>query len=370
MKCIRHVVFFIGFSIVYLGGCDADYSKNRIPERPEINEDFYKLSIAAIDQSIENSPYNSEVYYKKARILRQLENFKGARINIEKAIDLDKNNAEYHFFLADNLFQNNEFQQGLGAGLKARQFGMSSPELHYLLAQLYLQNKLPAEAFENNTMALENSAEGIYYFQQGEIFLFTNDTTAAINAYKKSLTIDTLLSGAYDQLTKLYIDKANTDSAAYYLKKHRRLEPGNLKIWFDQGVVYRLLNKDDSAKQVFQAIIAQDSFAARSMVKMSEIYFDHYKNDSAVYFAEKALGIRASLKRAMLMQGKVLARRKYFNLARQKFEEILSLDTANMAAKEALLKLDRTINYYRRLQKEREENMQIGTIAPKKIKPE
>ena len=48
---------------------------------------------------------------KKAKLLNRLQNYKSARINIEKAISLDNNKADYYFFLAENQFRNGEFKR-------------------------------------------------------------------------------------------------------------------------------------------------------------------------------------------------------------------------------------------------------------------
>ncbi len=353
-----------------LWGCDADYSKSRIPDRPVIDEAFYKVSIAAIDRSIENTPSNHEAYYKKARILDQINNLKAARITIEKAIELDKNNPEYLIFLAKNLYKNNEFRLGLSTGLAARKLGLNSPDLHFLLAGCYLKQDQPEKAMEFNKLALQSENLGIYYDQLGEIYVMKKDTLAATGAFKHAITLAPRLSAAYDRLTKLYIGRKNIDSAAHFLKLHRKFAPDNLKLWYDQGLLYRMMNKDDSAKLIFSAIIAKDNSAARSMVKMSELFFDKYNYDSANYYAERALAVRSTLTSAMLMQAKVLVRKRYYNQAREKFDQLFAIDSTYQEAIEARKQMDRSINYYRRLQQEREENMQVGTIAPKKIKPE
>ncbi len=370
MKRYKYIGFLIALSCFALGACDADYSKSRMPDRPTIDESFFKVSIAAIDQSIESKPNNDEAYFKKARILAQLNNHKAARINIEKAIELDPKNAEYAIFLADNLFQNNEFQKGLAVALRARSLGLNTAELNYLLAGLYLKNNEPDKAMDFNRLALEVEITGNYFNQRGEIFLAKLDTAAAMESFKNATKLDAYLGSAYDKLTKLFIKRQKTDSALHYLRVHRSFAPDNLRLWYDQGILYRMLKKDDSAKYTFRAIIAKDSLAARSMVKMSEIFFDKYKYDSAQYFADKAIAVRSTLKPAMLMQARILARKRYYNQARQKFDAILTMDSTYQEAIEEKLKMERSINYYRKLQQEREENMQVGTIAPKKIKPE
>ncbi|MCG8318843.1 MAG: hypothetical protein MI921_05040 [Cytophagales bacterium] len=356
--------------IITFPGCDMDYSQSKMPKRPEIDENFYKLSIEAINQSIEKSPFNAEAYYKKARLLNNLKNYKSARINIEKAISLDQGNADYCFFLAENQFKNGEFKASLEAALKAESMGVDTPALNHLLANLYLRQRQLVKAIAYNSRALYADKSGLNYFQRGEILLADRDTTAAIRQFRTSLELDTTHGAAYDHLTKLYIAIKNADSAQLYLDKHRALDPANLKIWFDQGILYRLRKQDDSAKMIYRSIIREDSLAARSMVKMSELHFDNYRNDSATYYAEKALSIRENLKGAMLMQGKILGRRRYFGWARKKFEEILAIDSTYQPAKAALIQLGRRQNYFRRLERQREENQQIEILKPKKIKPE
>lgn len=370
MKKNLYLAYFLIMLLSAQLGCDMDYSQSKMPERPRIDENFYKLSIDAINQSIENSPFNAEAYYKKAKLLNNLKNYKSARINIEKAISLDQSRADYYFFLAENQFYNSEYKEGLEAALKAENMGIDSPDLYHLLANLYLRQKQLTKAITYNTRSLLADKSGLNYFQRGMILLADQDTTSAINQLLMSLKFDSLSSSTYDQLTKLYIARESVDSAQLFLDKHRKMDPVNLRLWFDQGILYRLRNRDDSAKMIYLSIIREDSLAARSMVKMSELHFDNYRNDSATYYAEKALAIRENLKGAMLMQGKILGRRKYFGGAKEKFEEILAIDSTYQPAKEALIQLGRRQNYFRRLEKEREENQQIEILKPKKIKPE
>ena len=370
MKKVQYQAYIL---ILLLGaqlGCDIDYSQSKMPERPEIDENFYKLSIEAINQAIEKSPFNAEAYYKKARLLNNLKNYKSARINIEKAISLDQGRPDYYFFLAENLYQNGEFKEGLNAGLRAEEMGIDSPDLYHLLANLYLKEKQLPKAIAYNSRSLATDKSASNYFQRGMILLADLDTLSAINQLLLSVKLDPLNVATCDQLTKLYIARKNIDSAQLFLDKHRKLAPDNLRVWFDQGVLYRMRNRNDSAKMTFLSIIREDSLAARSMVKMSELHFDGYRNDSATYYAEKALAIRENLKGAMLMQGKIMGRRQYFRLAKEKFEEILAMDSTYQPAKAALIRLNRRQNYLRRLEREREENQKIEILTPKKIKPE
>ncbi len=370
MKISQLSVYFFVVLIAALFGCDADYSQSKMPDRPRIDENFYKLSIEAINQSIENSPFNAEAYYKKAKLLNHLKNYKSARINIEKAISLDKSKADYYFFLAQNQFQNNEISEGLEAAHKAEKMGIDSPDLYHLLAGLYLTESKLAKAMEYNSKSLLTDKSGLNYYQRGAILLARKDTAAAVKVLLLSIGHDSLHSATYDQLTKLYLGKKSLDSAQLYLTKNRKLNPDNLRIWFDQGILYRLKKQDDSAKIIYLSIIRQDSLAARSMVKMSELHFDHYRNDSASFYAEKALGIRENLLGAMLMQGRILGRRQYFRQAREKFEEILAVDSTYEPAQVALIQLNRRQSYLRRLERERQENQQIEILTPKRIKPE
>ena len=370
MKTIQHLICIVALALTTLPGCNWDYSQSKMPDRPEIDENFYKLSIEALNQSIERSPSNAEAYYKKAKLLNRLQNYKSARINIEKAISLDNNKADYYFFLAENQFRNGEFNEGLEAALQAESMGIDTPDLHHLLANLYLNQHQLEKAMAYNSKALSADKSGLNYYQRGIILLADKDTTAAINQLLISLKYDSVHRATYNQLTKLYIAGENVDSAQMFLDKHRALDPENLKIWFDQGVLYRMRKRDDSAKMIYLSIIREDSLAARSMVQMSELHFDSYRNDSASYYAEKALGVRENLLGAIMMQGKILGRRRYFSQAKGKFEEVLAIDSTYVPAKVALRQLLRRQNYLRRLEKEREENQQIEILKPKKIEQE
>ena len=368
-------IILLVFIAVITSSCDADYSQTKIPDRPTIDEDFYRLNLQAIKETIDKSPDNAAAYYKKARLLHGLQNYKSARINIDRAIDLDKSNPEYYTFLAENQLQNNEINEGINSALRAVNLDYDLPLLDHILAALYLKDNQLNKALSYNSRALAREKSWRNYFQRGEILLAREDTIQAIDQVKNSLILDKSNKQSITQLTKIYISMAArelhfADSAQVYLSQHLVLDSNNLKLWYDQGIIYHLKKNYLAAKEIYLSIIRADSLAARSMVKMSELHFDTYRNDSSLYYAEKALAIRRNLKEAILMQGKVFTRRKYFSAAREKFELILAMDSTYLPAQLELETLNRRINYFNRLEKEIQQNQQIIMLKPKEINPE
>ncbi|MFW5760167.1 MAG: hypothetical protein ACOCXH_04200, partial [Cyclobacteriaceae bacterium] len=85
------ILIICSISWVLLSGCENNYSRHKVGEVPVTNEVFYENYLKKINEAIEKSPSNAELYYLKAAKLLESQNHNSALRSIEKALDLLKN---------------------------------------------------------------------------------------------------------------------------------------------------------------------------------------------------------------------------------------------------------------------------------------
>jgi len=354
--------------LLFLAGCDARYSKNRIHEKPNLTSEFQADRMKALDQIIDEFPNNAEAHYQKARALNNSGDYKNAAMTLQKAIELDPLNKNYVLHLVEIMHTQQRWNEGLEVSLKGEQMGIENEKLYFMISDFYYHKNFYNKALRYNARVLKSSKVSANYFQKAKIHLANRDTVSAIRNLKVSLEQTKNYGDGFTKLIEIHIAKKEFDSAQMYLNKQLAFEPSNTKLLFHKAVIFQNTYQIDSAKAVFFAILKADSRNIKSMMQLSHLYFNIHRYDSARYYAENVKKEKPGDIEAQIMIGEAYGKRHLFAKARESFTVILQKDSTNQLAAAALVKLDRKIAYLQRINTEREENSKIQIIAPKSIK--
>lgn len=352
MFSIKETLLFL-YIIIIMSACERHYSSDKIPEVPEIDEQFYNTALAYLNNSIENYPTNADNYYKKAQVLMAFGNNSAAMLQAEKATILKEDDPDYLYLLAKLYAINSKADLAIETAFKAISNGAPKPMLNELLAAMYLESgSLEIALSYINQAIADNPKKESYYYTKGKIYLALEDTVNAEKNILHAIEATTLNKEAYVTLANIYRRKGNYVEAGNYIEKILQITPEDNELQYAKSLILNKMNLPDSAKSILKGIIERDSTYVRAYTQLGQYFFEKRNLDSAHWYATKAIILEPKYVEPMLIQARILDRKRQYYEAIQKYEAVLSIDAANTAAIGELRYLRGKVAY---LQRQREE---------------
>ena len=263
----------------------ADHSREGydIPVGQKHNEENQHLAaLSILSDAIKNNPSYPDNYYKRAVLQYELGNYKDALVDITRAERLNPNSGLFLFQKAK--IQNVLNEKGaLKNAFDAESQQFSSPSLYVLIADLYLKEK-------NFRMAQQymQKAESIYPYSselfliKGKFYAMQNDTTTAVNNYKRALVLRPHSFEPYDHLIKIFNKAHLVDSALTYNEKALKRFPTNRELVYNKAQILENVGALDSATKVYQAFLRLEPARYDVLEKVGNIYL-RKKNYAAAF---------------------------------------------------------------------------------------
>lgn len=346
--------------------CDRHYSSDRIIEAPAIDKEFYNTALAHLNSSIEDYPDNADNYYKKAQVLEAFGNYGTAMLQAKKATTLKEGDPDYLYLLARLYAINNKPDMAIATAWSAIESGASEPMLYGLMAEMYFASDSLHLALDYIEKAIaENAQKKAYRYMKGKIHLASGDTTMAEKELLLAIEGEAANKDAYLALSNIYMAKQNYTLAGRYINEILKTT-SDKEVLYAKGIILNKMNLPDSAKGVFMTLLQHDETYAPAYFQLGQYYYQKNNLDSANWYAEEALAINAGFIEPMLLQARILDRKRQYQNAVQKYESILAIDPANTAAVGELRYLKGKVIYLQRLQEERRarEAEPIQTLTP------
>jgi tetratricopeptide (TPR) repeat protein len=355
---------------ILFSACNKKQPRYEIASTPAFDQEYYQNALAVINETLDDNPENADAYFKKSRILLEMEEPKEALSSIDRAINLAGNNPDYSLVKIRAHAAAGEMPQAFEEAQKAIKSGNISEELYSIVAEGNLQNENFRQAIRYAGEALSlnpNSAEN--YFRKGIAYIALSDTAKAASNFLKSLEFGKPAEEVYATLVKMYVDFGNYEQAYLFIQQ---LEPvDNAKMEFQKARVLRKVGQPDSATVVLYNILS-DSGKLKEVgevplyQEMKDLYLDTRIYDSALLYANKLLALNENDKEAIITMARVYDRRQYYSQAVGEYQRILEMDSTlqpqihNLAVEE-LDELQRKIAY---LQRRREQERLREQLRP------
>ncbi len=275
---------------------------------------------------------SSTCYYELANLEIGKQNYKGAQLLLENAVEISPDNKWYYMLLGDLYQQNKNLPKSIEIYESLVSKYPDNEEYIYVLAQLYTNNKQLEEAIaaydklekkiginemvslekqklyldlgkksqaykEIENLVKENPYDPKYYGYLGDVYMYTNDLNKAEESYKKVFDLDPDNGLGYFSLANVSLHRQDTTRFfQYYIKG---VADTNLDIEVKVKRIFPILmdNNFKSSKYVndIEALFNQ---LIRSHVDdhRSYIYYANYlhtinKNEQALYYYQKSLEI-------------------------------------------------------------------------------
>ncbi len=354
---MKKFLFIINILVIaFLFGCESNHSQYKVGKVPAMDEKFYAHYLEEINQAIEKSPNDPELYYKKSVKLLESQKFNSAMRTIEKSLDLieGNNNVKYYQLAAVIYSKNENYDRALSCLNIVKEMGENTARTDAIAANIFWKkgDLLKADSVSKNAIA-KDPYNSEYFFIRGNIGWSMYDTLMARENFVKSLSIKPTNS-AYQALLEIYIAEKNFDEAFSVLNKLIALHPNDLDLQYKKAEIYANINEEVKAKVVYRNIIDQFPDSYEAYYNLSDMYLQNLRYDSAIYFQNQIIAQDSSESAPFLNLAHIYERRFWYSSASDYFNRYLQLNPDNLVAKKEFEELQDKMNYINRLQQQRE----------------
>ncbi len=184
----------------------------------------YEQAAADFGQAVKLEPFNFSANYQLGEVLQHLKRFAEAVVAYERAVDIRPLDSDANMSLAMSYVQLGEPLLGLPYAKQAMLGNETSPTAYANLGVLYGQ---------------------IEYH------------SAAIDALKRSLELDSKQPEVYVNLAQEYLSEKEYDQARNVLETAETLAP-SVKMWDRLGYTYHMLRDEDKSVSAFKQALKLD----------------------------------------------------------------------------------------------------------------
>jgi tetratricopeptide (TPR) repeat protein len=288
------------------------------------NPAYHNPTVQPYTDSIAMNPEHAEYYYRRAEALTEINNDSLALVDVQKAISLDKNNAQYTFtagYLQLQLGQAKEAIKTLKRNLEQTPGNVNT---RMLLSKAYLADEKiePAQEQINKILAAAPRHPGALMIL-ADIKAAQKDTVATINILREIITTD---AGNYDAAYQLgdWYKATNNPAAVTQYQYTFSLDTTDVNPLFEIGEYYERQNQVGKAKEAFIYCIEKDRDFTDAYIHLGKIYLQEHATEKALRHFNLAINTMPGSAEAYYYKGLC-------------FEKLQQKDSAAVAFRQALV---------------------------------
>ncbi|UII19070.1 tetratricopeptide repeat protein [Fulvivirga ligni] len=327
-----------------------------------------------VEQTLEylqdlESEYQEEpqLYYHLAKAYAAKENYAAANNQIDKAISLAEDRAEYFYEKGKIEKKLNHHAESVSALLTAEAMGVQNFHLYKDLAEEYmaLGDAEKAKSSVNRLTEMESSGDG--YRLKGDIMLALEDTASAIDNYTKAIAMTPSQMGAHVGLFDIYSRRKEYNKADEQINQLLALSPRNNDYIEKKADIMNDMGRLDTAKVLYIDLV-ESRGSLKDYYKLADAFYQLSDYDSAQLMAQEAYAIDTNYLEAKLIVARTLDKQRKYQDAIGAYEQILQRDSTFNLAQAELEVLQRKVAYLWRLQQEKASLDAIRNGPPPAVK--
>jgi len=260
-------------------------------------KDDFAYSLSWLRKAINKNPLNDENIYSLAKLLIRYRKYKMAKLQLNKAMDLDPTNINYRVSYAEILYEVENANTAIG----------------------YLYDIL--QDFPDNPKLL--SAIGIYYYKSGQSKSFNNIKKLLVKLPQRDTSLFEFLIKAAQLDDKL-------DLVVEYSQKLIELNPGDLKTRLFLGKIYIEMTEYKKALKQFKAIERRLPTSPKLQYYMSKLYLLTDDFDKSAELAEKEIKANPGSEDGYVLLGDILSKKKEYSKAEKQYKKAQKINTNNV----------------------------------------
>ncbi|HWZ22925.1 MAG TPA: tetratricopeptide repeat protein, partial [Cytophagaceae bacterium] len=283
---------------------------------------------------------DDELLFKRARVYFNMFRYKEALTDIDAAIAIKQDKAEYFLLLSQINFASGNYFEAIKASEKAENIGMENPELPILQAKVYWETGDTTRS----KLYLHKVEQMIPFHSdisllKGKLAAFKHDTLNAITYFLASIKSDRKNLAAYNDLIKLYLNKAKDDSALYFTLQAKKIAPFNADLYYAEARIYQKKELKQSALLSYLDCLRQDSLYAPALYQLGQIYFREGNPNEAFNYYKRYTALNKDSKEVYLNLITILNGLNRPEATIPYYERLIQLDSMNIGLKYVLQNL-------------------------------
>lgn len=266
---------------------------------------------------IQREPGNAELLNERALARTRLQNYEGARADLEQAISIDPSNADYRANLGYVLWKLGRGLEAIAAEREALKLDAKNYTANYQLGRFLLrtgERKNLGEAAERLKTALEiDPRQYEVRFELIAVFRELGDTAAALA--QLDLLQDARPSDARVKYVAglLFVDRGDLKSAIENFSAAVDKDPSLYGAWQDLGLAHVRLNDWEKAVRAFSELAGRQQNSVEAAYLHALALYNARRVDAAEAEARRALRLNPGFADAHTLLGIILASRGNVN---------------------------------------------------------
>ena len=324
--------------MVMIVSCGGNKSK----KENKIGKDSVAVELSKLNDEIEKSPNNADLYDKRANYYITKKEFELALSDVRQAMNIDSTKANYFLTLSDIYFAQGKATASQNALQKSIALDPEFIEGYMKLAELNLYLKKYEKTFELIDKALElDKLNAKAYFMKGMTYKEMGDTAKAVKAFKTTIDQDPEYYHAFIELGLLYSLKHNK-LALEYFNSAIRLNPKSVEAYYALGMFCQENDKMNEALNAYTKIIQlepKNKYAHYNMGYIHLVYLKVY--DMAIKHFTNAIKCDPNYAEAFYNRGYSYELLGDIGNAREDYKEALRIKVNYQRAIEGMNRLDK-----------------------------
>jgi tetratricopeptide (TPR) repeat protein len=276
------------------------------------NAGQYEKAKAIFIHVLKSNSDDDEANHFLGRIYLHAGDFDHAQEYLERAVEIDEGNIDYHLWLGNVYREKARRASFLSAGRWAgkwkaaleRAFEIDSKNLEARrrLINYYLNapaicggDKEKGKSLAEETIAI-NEVQGRLLLASA--YQQTQKVELAVAEYQKVLNTDSQNGAAYNALGYIFLRQKDYDAAEQNFKKYIAVAPADPNSYDSLGDYYAERGRMDEAMPQYQKALETDSTFSVSRFKLAEAYEKKQMPEKAVYHYQKLIAITPAYIRA------------------------------------------------------------------------
>ncbi|MDQ6531047.1 tetratricopeptide repeat protein [Flavobacterium sp. LHD-85] len=349
----------------YFGVAIAAVSESDMPEKfydialELYNKQQYDEAIVTINKSIEINTQNPEYHQLKALCLAKLEQYKESTNETKYALELDNANPELYELIANNYYFLRDNENSIQYFEKAIQYNrenitriyhnyikclidIPSPQRAIEVYKLYKYRLDGPDYYGDNSGDFADDLE----FYAGQAYQQIEDWNTALEIYDRLIVMSPNVYGYRAQRGRLYQQKKEFPAAIKDFEIALKLDPNENILWTNLAEIYMELHDYQKAESAYNQYLDKNSNDAQQMSNYGYLLLDEAKyKEAQIRFEtsfkldEKSIDTCIGRILAAHLLGEVKRKNRLIAEAKLQFPE-------TQINKETLTALIKTGNYY------------------------
>ncbi|WP_020530511.1 tetratricopeptide repeat protein [Flexithrix dorotheae] len=337
-------------SLIFIHACSSpEKTGDRLLPIPDETNNNAESQISYLTRIIEEEDPNPEYFFHRAKLFLSVEKPSAALRDINRAINLNPNQASYFFYKALALKAEENFEEALTASIKAEEGGFENVELKILAGELYLSQGDTVNALNNLRKGLENAPDNYSVsYNLGKIYAGGMDTLQALKFLNNAIKISPEKIAPYNEAMRILLKVSDYPATLNYAKKGLGNSTPNPSFSYLLGETLEFSGEIDSAAFWYLNSYKMEPVNWQPNFKLGQYYTKKRDFLKAQKFLSQAVKSNPNLKEGFSELGRI---NEYYlgNLAEAKnyYEKAFSLDSADTKLPFYLRRVERKLEFQR-----------------------